>query len=197
MIINGESSALNVIVRSLESISSALVHLNSTIVSDEGSIITTTGIVRIERLKFNFDQSFSYSGGSLIHETNGQLSLSFVDFSSVGESNSILSVSLNSSLLSVENGIVHVDNCSITMLSFKKSLFLFCGDEISLINVKLEQVELTRNVVEIGQCGNAVLNGIDADGVKLSEGCIISIDSSTSGSVSVGSSSFKNCSRNS
>ncbi|KAH7819175.1 uncharacterized protein MONOS_3231 [Monocercomonoides exilis] len=197
MIINGESSALNVIVRSLESISSALVHLNSTIVSDEGSIITTTGIVRIERLKFNFDQSLSSSGNSIILEANGQLSLSFVDFSSTFASENIEAVVIDSSLLSIENGIVHVDNCSITMLSFKKSLFLFCGDEISLINVKLEHVESTRNVVEIGQCGNAVLNGIDADGVKLSEGCIISIDSSTSGSVSVGSSSFKNCSRNS
>ncbi|KAH7824028.1 uncharacterized protein MONOS_9274 [Monocercomonoides exilis] len=46
--------------------------------------------------------------------------------------------------------------------------------------MKLEQIESTRYVVEIGQCGSVVPNGIDADGVKLSEGCIISIDSSTS-----------------
>ncbi|KAH7826100.1 uncharacterized protein MONOS_15751 [Monocercomonoides exilis] len=197
-IINGECDVHDVIIRSLESPSTALVHLNSTININEGSLLTTSENVRIERLKFNFDQSFSYSGSSVIHESSGQLSLLFVDFSSVGGSNNNQpSVVLNSTLLSVVKGILHVDNCSVSMLSFKKSAFLLNGDEINITNFKLEQIESTRNVVEIGQCGSVVLNGIDADGVKLSEGCIISIGSSASGSVSVGSSSFKNCSRNS
>ncbi|KAH7826042.1 uncharacterized protein MONOS_4171 [Monocercomonoides exilis] len=197
-IINGECDVHDVIIRSLESPSTALVHLNSTITGKEGSLLTTSEKVRFERLKFNFDQSFSYSGSSIIHESGGQLSLSFVDFSSVGESNNNQPVVfLNSTLLSVAKGILHVDNCSISKLSFKKYSFLLNGDEVSFTNFKLEKVESTRNVVEIGQCGSVVLNGIDADGVKLSEGCIILIVSSTSGSVSVGSSSFKNCSRNS
>ncbi|KAH7826074.1 uncharacterized protein MONOS_11101 [Monocercomonoides exilis] len=197
-IINGECDVHDVIIRSLESPSTALVHLNPTISGNEGGLITTSEKVRIESVKFNFDQSFSYSGSSLIHEASGQLSLSFVDFSSVGGSNNNqLVVVLNSTLLSIAKGILHVDNCSISMLSFKKPFFQFCGEEISMTNMKLEQIESTRNVVEIGQCGSVVLNDIDADGVKLSEGCIISIGSSTSGSVSIGSSSFKNCSRNS
>eukprot|EP00770_Monocercomonoides_exilis_P009871 MONOS_9824.1-p1 / transcript=MONOS_9824.1 / gene=MONOS_9824 / organism=Monocercomonoides_exilis_PA203 / gene_product=unspecified product / transcript_product=unspecified product / location=Mono_scaffold00420:23750-27103(+) / protein_length=1117 / sequence_SO=supercontig / SO=protein_coding / is_pseudo=false len=197
-IVNGECDVHDVIIRSLESPSTALVHLNSTININDGSLISTSENVRIERLKFNFDQSFSYSGSSIIHEASGQLSLSFVDFSSAGESNiNQPSVALNSTLLSIAKGIVHVDNCSVSMLSFKKPFFQFCGEEISLTNMKLEQIESTRNVVEIGQCGSVVLNGIDADEVKLSEGCIISVGSSASGSVSVGSSSFKNCSRNS
>ncbi|KAH7826070.1 uncharacterized protein MONOS_9514 [Monocercomonoides exilis] len=193
-IINGECDVHDVIIRSLESPSTALVHLNSTISGNEGSLLTTSEKVRIESVKFNFDQSFSYSGSSIIHEASGQLSLLFVDFSSVGESNnSQPSVVLNSTLLSIAKGIMHVDNCSISMISFKKPFFQFCGEEISMTNMKLEQIESTRNVVEIGQCGSVVMNGIDADGVKLSEGCILSIGSSASGSVSVGSSSFKNC----
>ncbi|KAH7814994.1 uncharacterized protein MONOS_12599 [Monocercomonoides exilis] len=196
-IINGECSVQNVSIHSLESPSAAFVYLNSTIDGDVGNIITTTGIVRIERLKYNFDQSFSYSGGSLIHETKGQLSLSFVDFSSTFASENIEAVILNSTLLSIEYGIVHVDNCTITFLSFKKSTFLFCGDEISLMNVKLEQIETTTDVFEIGQCESVVLNGVCADGVKISEGCVITINDSSSSSISIGSSSFNNCSRNS
>ncbi|KAH7825976.1 uncharacterized protein MONOS_4548 [Monocercomonoides exilis] len=197
-IINGECDVHDVIIRSLESPSTALVHLNSTISGYKGSLLTTSEKVRIESVKFNFGRLFSYSGSSIIHEASGQLSLSFVDFSSVGGSNNNqLVVVLNSTLLSIAKGIVHVDNCSVSLLSFKKPSFLLNGDEVSFTNMKLEQIESTRNVVEIGQCGSVVLNGIDANGVKLSEGCIISIGSSTSGSVSVGSSSFKNCSRNS
>ncbi|KAH7826132.1 uncharacterized protein MONOS_5524 [Monocercomonoides exilis] len=196
-IINGECDVHDVTIRSLESPSTALVHLNSTISGGKGSLLETSEKVRIESVKFNFDQLFSYSGSSIIHESSGQLSLLFVDFSSIVDVTNIDSVVLNSTLLIVAKGILHVDNCSISMLSFKKPSFLFCGDEISLTNMKLEQIESTRNVVEIGNCGSIVLNGIDADGVKLSEGCIISIGSSALGSVSIGSSSFKNCSRNS
>ncbi|KAH7827858.1 putative Protein tyrosine and serine/threonine kinase [Monocercomonoides exilis] len=186
----------DVSIRSLQSPSSAFVCLNSTITNEE-SIFTTSERVRIENVKFNFYQLFSYSGSSVIHEANGQLSLSFVDFSSVGQSESIESVVLNSTLLNIENGILHVDNCSISMLSFKKPSFLFNGDEVSITNMKLEQIKSTSNVFEIGDCGSVVLNGVSADGVKLSDGCIIAIGSSSSGTISVGSSSFDNCSRNS
>ncbi|KAH7825299.1 uncharacterized protein MONOS_613 [Monocercomonoides exilis] len=195
-IMNGECEAKDAIFHSLQSQSAALVHLNSTI-TNEGSVITTSENVRIERLKFNFGQLFSYSGSSIIHESSGQLSLSFVDFSSVGLSSNNQPVVLNSTLLRIKNGILHVDNCSITMLSFKKPSFLLNGDEINITNMKLEQIESTANVFEIGNCGNVAFNGESVDGVKLSEGCVISIGSSASGSVSVGSSSFKNCSRNS
>ncbi|KAH7826060.1 uncharacterized protein MONOS_4187 [Monocercomonoides exilis] len=197
-IINGECDVHDVIIRSLESPSTALVHLNSTISGYKGSLLETSEKVRIESVQFNFDQSFSYSGSSVIHEASGQLSLLFVDFSSVGESNiNQPAVVLDSTLLSIAKGILHIDNCSISLLSFKKPFFQFCGDEISMTNMKLEQIESTRNLFEFCNCGSVVLNGIDADGVKLSEGCILSIGSSASGSVSVGSSSFKNCSRNS
>ncbi|KAH7820337.1 uncharacterized protein MONOS_2244 [Monocercomonoides exilis] len=196
-IINGESNALNVIIRSLEFPSSALVHMNSTIAGKNGSLLKTSEKVRIESVKFNFDQSFSYSGNSLIHEFSGQLSLLFVDFSSVGESNNNQPLDLNSTLLSVSKGILHVDNCSISMLSLKKPYFLLNGDEVSITNMKLEKIELTTDVFEIGQYGSAVLNGVSADGVKLSEGCVIAINDSSSSSISIGSSSFNNCSRNS
>ncbi|KAH7823139.1 uncharacterized protein MONOS_16174 [Monocercomonoides exilis] len=196
-VINRECDARDVIIRSLKSPSVALVYLNSTIGDDEGSLIRTSGNVRIERLKFNIGKVFSYSGSSIIHEANGQLSLSFVDFSSIEESNGIETIVLNSTLLSIESGILHVDNCSVSLLSFKKPSFLLSGDEISLTNVKLEQIESMANVFELGQCGGVVFNGACADGVKLSEGCIIGISSSTSGTISIGSTSFKNCSRNS
>ncbi|KAH7828495.1 uncharacterized protein MONOS_13200 [Monocercomonoides exilis] len=195
-IIVGKCEAKDVIIRSLQSHSAALVYLNSAI-TNEGNLIATSENVRIERLKFNFVQSFLYSGNSIIHGMNGQLSLSFVGFSSIGESENIEAVVLNSTLLNIENGILHVDNCSVSMLSFKKSLFLFCGDEISLMNVRLKQIESATNVFEIGNCGRIALNGVSADGVNLSEGCIIAIHGSTSGIVSIGISSFNNCSRNS
>ncbi|KAH7832625.1 uncharacterized protein MONOS_13806 [Monocercomonoides exilis] len=190
----GKCDVLDVTIRSLQSPSAALVYLNSTI-TNEGSLITTSENVRVERLKFNFGQLFSYSGSSIIHEASGQLSLSFVDFSSAGQSESIESVVLNSTLLSIENGILHVDNCSISMLSFEKPSFLLNGDEINITNVKLEQIESTTNVFEIGQCGSVVFNGVSSDGVKLSEGCIIVINDLSSGTVSIGISSFNNCSR--
>ncbi|KAH7814978.1 uncharacterized protein MONOS_11136 [Monocercomonoides exilis] len=196
-IINGECSVQNVSIHSLETPSAAFVYLNSTIDGDVGNIITTTEIVRIERLKFNFDQSFSYSGSSLIHEAKGQLSLSFVDFSSTFASENIEAVILNSTLLSIEYGIVHVDNCLVSFLSFKKPSLLFNGDEINITNVKLEQIEATTNVFEIGQCKEVVLNRIDTNGVNLSEGCIIVINDLPSGTVSIGISSFNNCSRHS
>ncbi|KAH7822227.1 uncharacterized protein MONOS_11673 [Monocercomonoides exilis] len=196
-IINGECSVHDVIIRSLESPSTAFVHLNSTININEGNLITTSEKVRIESVKFNIGHSFSYSGSSLIHEAKGQLSLSFVDFSSTFASENIEAVVINSSLLSVENGTVHVDNCSVSFLSFKKPSFLFSGKEISLMNVKLEQIEATTNVFEIGQCKEVVLNRIDTNGVNLSEGCIIVINDLPSGTVSIGISSFNNCSRHS
>ncbi|KAH7815662.1 uncharacterized protein MONOS_8235 [Monocercomonoides exilis] len=193
----GKCSIHDVVVHPLESPPAALVHLNSTISGDAGGVITTSGKVRIESVKLDFGQSFSFSGSSVVHETSGQLSLSFVDFSSVGESNSIQPVVLNSSLLSIESGILHVDNCSVSLLSFKKPSFLLSGDEISLTNVKLEEIESTADVFEIGSCGIMSINGVSADGVKLSDGCILAIGSSSSGTISVGSSSFDNCSRNS
>ncbi|KAH7815454.1 uncharacterized protein MONOS_5690 [Monocercomonoides exilis] len=193
----GKCSIHDVVVHPLESPPAALVHLSFAIVNDAGYVITTSGKVRIESVKLDFGQSFSFSGSSVVHETSGQLSLSFVDFSSVGESNSIQPVVLNSSLLSIESGIVHVDNCSVSLLSFKKPSFLLSGDEISLTNVKLDEIESTADVFEIGSCGIMSINGVSADGVKLSDGCILAIGSSSSGTISVGSSSFDNCSRNS
>ncbi|KAH7826968.1 uncharacterized protein MONOS_3557fu3558 [Monocercomonoides exilis] len=195
-IINGECEAKDVIIRSLQSPTAALVHLNSTI-TGEGSLITTSENVRIEKLKFNFGKSFCYSGSSIINEASGQLSLSIVDFSSIVESNSIPSVALNSTLLSIGNGILHVDNCSVSLLSFKKSAFLLNGDEINITNFRLEQIESTSNVFEIGQCKEVAFNWVVADEVKLSEGCIIAIHGSNSGTISIGISSFNNCSRNS
>ncbi|KAH7831695.1 uncharacterized protein MONOS_7915 [Monocercomonoides exilis] len=56
-IINGECCVQNVSIHSLESTSAALVYLNSTIVGDVGSLITTAGRIRIERAKFTFGQS--------------------------------------------------------------------------------------------------------------------------------------------
>ncbi|KAH7816142.1 uncharacterized protein MONOS_3116 [Monocercomonoides exilis] len=195
---NGECEAKDVIIHSLQSQSAASVHLNSTININEGNLITTSENVRFERLKFNFGQSFSYSGSSVIHEASGQLSLSFVDFSSDGgSSNNQPVVFLNSTLLSIGNGILHVDNCSISMLSFKKPSFMLCGDEISLTNVKMDNFEAMGNVFVIDGCKKVVFNGIDADGVKLSDGCIFSINDSTSGTISIGGSIFNNCSRNS
>ncbi|KAH7819404.1 uncharacterized protein MONOS_11474 [Monocercomonoides exilis] len=196
-IINGERDVHDVIIRSLESPSTALVHLNSTIVGDEGNLITTSEKVRIESVEFSFGKSFSYSGSSIIHEANGQLSVSFVDFSLVGQSDNIESIILNSTLLNIENGILHVDNCSIFMLSFKKPSFLLNGDEINITNVKLEQIESAANIFEICSCESVVLNGASADGVKLSEGCIIEINDSSSSSISIGICSFSNCTRNS
>ncbi|KAH7828481.1 uncharacterized protein MONOS_14269 [Monocercomonoides exilis] len=187
----------DVIIRSLQSPLAALVYLNSTIVGNEGNLITISEKVRIERLKFNFVQLFLYSGNSIIHETNGQLSLSFVDFSSIGHSENIEAAIPNSTLLSIENGILHIDNCSVSLLSFKKSLFLLNGDKISLMNVRLEKVEAISNVFEIGNCGKIALNGVSADGVKPSDGCIIVINDSISETVSIGICSFNNCSRNS
>ncbi|KAH7816479.1 uncharacterized protein MONOS_9790 [Monocercomonoides exilis] len=195
-IINGESSALNVIIRSLQSPSAALVHLNSTIAGDSGNLFTISEKVRIESVKFNIGQLFSYSGSSIIHEENGQLSLSSVYFSSILESENIESV-LNSTLLSIENGILHIDNCSISMLSFKKPSFLLNGDGVSITNVKLENIDSITNIFEIGSCGNVAFNGIDANGMKLSDCCIISINCSASGTITLVDSSFNNCSRNS
>eukprot|EP00770_Monocercomonoides_exilis_P002724 MONOS_2708.1-p1 / transcript=MONOS_2708.1 / gene=MONOS_2708 / organism=Monocercomonoides_exilis_PA203 / gene_product=unspecified product / transcript_product=unspecified product / location=Mono_scaffold00057:54824-62248(-) / protein_length=2474 / sequence_SO=supercontig / SO=protein_coding / is_pseudo=false len=196
-VMNGECEAKDMNIHSLQFPSTAFVHLNSTININEGNLITTSENVRIERLKFNFGQLFSYSGISIIHEANGHLSLSFVDFSSIGQSENIGAVVLNSTLLSIESGILHVDNCSISMLSFKKPSFLLNGDEVSITNMKLEQIESTTVVFEIGQCGSVVFNGVSADGVKLSEGCIIHTSDSSSNSISIGISSFNNCSRNS
>ncbi|KAH7815653.1 uncharacterized protein MONOS_9923 [Monocercomonoides exilis] len=195
----GKCDVLDVTIRSLQSPSAALVHLNSTIDDDDddGNLITASENVRIERLKFIFGQSFSYSGNSIIHEASGQLSLSSVDFSSAGESIGIQFVILNSTLLNIESGILHADNCTISMLSFKKPSFLLNGDDINITNFRLKQIESTRNVVEIWQCGSVVLNGIDADGVKLSENCVVVIKGSSSNSISIGISSFNNCSRNS
>ncbi|KAH7821031.1 uncharacterized protein MONOS_11273 [Monocercomonoides exilis] len=195
-VVVGKCDVHDVIIRSLHSPSAALVHLNSAI-TNEGSLITTSEKVRIEGLKFNFGQLFSYSGNSIIHEANGQLSLSSVDFSSVGQSDNIESIILNSTLLNIENGILHVDNCSISMLSFNKPSFLLSGDVINITTFKLEQIESTTDVFEIGDCGSVVFNGVSADEVKLSEGCIIEIRDLTSGTVSIGISSFNNCSRNS
>eukprot|EP00770_Monocercomonoides_exilis_P008283 MONOS_8242.1-p1 / transcript=MONOS_8242.1 / gene=MONOS_8242 / organism=Monocercomonoides_exilis_PA203 / gene_product=unspecified product / transcript_product=unspecified product / location=Mono_scaffold00306:2303-8923(-) / protein_length=2207 / sequence_SO=supercontig / SO=protein_coding / is_pseudo=false len=196
-VIVGECEAMDLIIRSLQSSSATLVHLNSTININEGNLITTSETVRIEKLKFDFGQSFSYSGSSIIHEASGQLSLSSVDFSSIVESKGIQNIVLNSTLLSIKNGILHIDNCSVSLLSFKKPSFLFSGKEISLTNMKLENIESTANVFEIADFKEVVFNGISADGVSLSEGCVFSINEKTSGSVSVGSSSFNNCSRNS
>ncbi|KAH7829058.1 uncharacterized protein MONOS_12293 [Monocercomonoides exilis] len=196
-IINGECEAKDVSIHSLGSLFAAFVYVNSTININEGNLITTSEKVRIERLKFNFWHSFSYSGSSIIQEVSGQLSLSFVDFSSIGGSNSIQTVALDSSLLSIKSGILNVDNCSITVLSFNKPSFVLRGDQISLTNVKLEHIEATTNVFEIGNCGSVTLNGMAVDEVKLMEGCIVSISDSTSGTVSITISSFKNCSRNS
>ncbi|KAH7828832.1 uncharacterized protein MONOS_6163 [Monocercomonoides exilis] len=195
-IINGECDVHDLTIRSLQSPSAALVHLNPTIAGKEGSLFTTTENIRIERLKFNFAQSFSYSGSSIIHETCGQLSLSSIDFSSILESD-IESVVLNSTLLNIENGILHVDNCSISMLSFKKPSFLLNGDEINFTNVKLKQIESTTDVFEIDNCGSVAFNGVYADEVKLSDGCVIVINDSISETVSIGICSFNNCSRNS
>ncbi|KAH7817376.1 uncharacterized protein MONOS_12388 [Monocercomonoides exilis] len=128
-IINGECSSLNVTIRSLQSPSAALVRLNSTITYDSGNLITTSENVRIESVKFSFVQSFSYSGDSLILGENGQPSLPFVEFSSVSQSEIIEYVVLNLTLLNIENGILHVDNCSISMLSFQKPSFLLNGDD--------------------------------------------------------------------
>ncbi|KAH7816550.1 uncharacterized protein MONOS_4902 [Monocercomonoides exilis] len=196
-VIVGESSALNVTIRSLRSPSAALVHLNSTITGDSGNLITTSEKVRIESVKFNFGQLFSYSGSSIIHETSGQLSLSSVYFSPVGESENIESVVLNSILLNIENGIFHIDNCTISMLLFKKSSFLLNGDEINITNVKLENIDSITDIFVIRKCGSVVFNGVSADGVKLSEGCITSINEKTSGTITLVDSSFNNCSRNS
>ncbi|KAH7826916.1 uncharacterized protein MONOS_13687 [Monocercomonoides exilis] len=196
-VVVGECSAQNVSIHSLESPSTALVHLNSTIANSEGNLITTLEKVRIENVKFSFGKSFYYSGSSIIHEANGQLSLSFVDFSSVVESNSIPSVALYSTLLSIANGILHVDNCSVSLLSFKKPSFLLNGDEINITNFKLEQIESTSNVFEIGQCKEIAFNWVVADEAELSEGCIIAVHGSNSGTISTGISSFNNCSRNS
>ncbi|KAH7819528.1 uncharacterized protein MONOS_7597 [Monocercomonoides exilis] len=195
-VIVGECEAKDVIIRSLQSPSAALVHLNSTITNEE-SVITTSENVRIERLKFGFGQLFSYSGNSIIHEASGQLSLSFVDFSSIGESENIESIVLNSTLLSIANGILHVDNCSVSLLSFKKPSLLCNGDEINIANFKLEQIQSISNVFEIGQCKEVAFNWVVADEVKLSEGCIIAIHGSNSGTISIGISSFNHCSRNS
>ncbi|KAH7826577.1 putative Protein tyrosine and serine/threonine kinase [Monocercomonoides exilis] len=196
-VIVGEFSVQNVIIYSLQSMSASLIHLNW-IVAGRENLITTSENVRIERLKFNFGQLFSYSGSSIIHKASGQLSLLFVDFSSAGlSSNNQPVVFLNSTLLSIENGILHVDNCSVSLLSFKKPSFLLCGDEISLKNVKMNNFEAMGNVFVIDGCKKVVFNGIDADGVKLSDGCIFSINDSTSGTISVGGSTFNNCSRNS
>ncbi|KAH7818417.1 uncharacterized protein MONOS_8788 [Monocercomonoides exilis] len=137
----GKCDARDVIIRSLQSPSAALVHLNSTINFNEGSLIRISGNVWIERLKFNFCQLFTYSGSSIIHEANGQISLSFKDFSSIGGINGIETVVLNSTLLNIENGILHVDNCSVSFISFKKPSFLLSGKEISLTNMKLEHIE--------------------------------------------------------
>ncbi|KAH7827323.1 uncharacterized protein MONOS_15705 [Monocercomonoides exilis] len=186
----------DVIVRSLESPSAALIYLNSTI-TNEGSLITTTGRIRIESVKFTFDQSFSYSGNSVILESSGELSLSFVDFSSVVEPESVEAVVLNSSLLSIENGILHVDNCSISFLSFNKPSFLLSGDHISLVNVKLEQFEASKNVFELGECKNVMFDRVSVDGANLSEGCILSINDITSETISLVSASFNNCTSNS
>ncbi|KAH7823375.1 uncharacterized protein MONOS_10772 [Monocercomonoides exilis] len=180
-VIVGECEAMDLIIRSLQSSSAALVHLNSTININEGNLITTSETVRIEKLKFDFGQSFSYSGSSIIHEASGQLSLSSIDFSSAGESKGIQFVILNSTLLNIENGILHVDNCSVLFLSFKKPSFLFSGKEISLTNVKLEHMESTINVFDITDCKEVVFNGVSADGVSLSEGCVFSMNEKTSG----------------
>ncbi|KAH7832034.1 uncharacterized protein MONOS_411 [Monocercomonoides exilis] len=196
-IINKECEAKDVTIRSLQSPSAALVLLNSTTTSDEGNLITTSEKVRIERLNFNFGQLFSYSGSSIIHQASGELSLSFVDFSSVVESENIEYVTLNSTLLSIANGILHVDNCSVSMLSLKNPSFLFNGEETYITNMKLEHIESIANVFELGQCGSVAFNGVCADGVKLSEGCFIVIQGSVSATISLGISSFNNCSKNS
>ncbi|KAH7815164.1 uncharacterized protein MONOS_12210 [Monocercomonoides exilis] len=58
----GKCDVLDVTIRSLQSPSAALVHLNPTININAGSLISISDTVRIEKLKFDFGQSFSYSG---------------------------------------------------------------------------------------------------------------------------------------
>ncbi|KAH7815767.1 uncharacterized protein MONOS_3749 [Monocercomonoides exilis] len=81
-IINGECCVQNVSIHSLESTSAALVYLNSTIVGDVGSLITTAGRIRIERAKFTFGQSYAHSSCAAVNGTNGEHSFSFENFAS-------------------------------------------------------------------------------------------------------------------
>ncbi|KAH7825079.1 uncharacterized protein MONOS_8976 [Monocercomonoides exilis] len=81
-------------------------------------------------------------------------------------------VYLNSTI-SKDEGIFITTSQKVQIES--KPSFFLKGDEIYITNVKLKQIKSTTDIFEIGKCGSVVLNGIDADGVKLSEGCIIAI----------------------
>ncbi|KAH7825773.1 uncharacterized protein MONOS_14320 [Monocercomonoides exilis] len=190
-------NVLNVTIRSLESPSPAQVFLNSTIPCGS-SIITTSEKVRIESLSFSVGSSFSFSGGSLISETNGQLYLSSVLFASEVPSNSIHPIAFNSALLSVESGLLLIDNCTVLEISFEQPVFRLTGSsKVSLAKVDVKQVELSSNLFEVGECVSVVIDDAAVDGVKSRNGSVISICEDMSGVVSFGSSSIRNFSRDS
>ncbi|KAH7814717.1 uncharacterized protein MONOS_18457 [Monocercomonoides exilis] len=132
-------NALNETIRSLESPLPEQVFLNSTI-PHGSSIIATSEKVRIESLSFSVGSSFSFSGGALVSETNGQLYLSSVLFASEVPSNSIHPIAFNSALLSVESGRLSIDNCTVSEISFEQPVFRLTGSsKVSLAKVNMKQ----------------------------------------------------------
>ncbi|KAH7815836.1 uncharacterized protein MONOS_10256 [Monocercomonoides exilis] len=166
---------LNVTIHSLESPSPAHVFLNSAI-PHSSSIIATSEKVRIESLSFSVGSSFSFSGGALISETNGQLYLSSVLFASGMLSNSIHHMALNSSLLRVASGLLFIDNCTVSEISFEQPLFLLIrSNNVSLASLNRKHIELSSNLFEVGECKSVVIDDVVVDGVKSRNGSVNSI----------------------
>ncbi|KAH7822801.1 uncharacterized protein MONOS_7096 [Monocercomonoides exilis] len=198
-------SATSVSIRSLESPSSALVHLDTPI-QHCPAILATSANVRIECLDFLFSQSFSHTGSAVVCHTDGHLSLSFVQFASSSASSATSTttsptaspaahpVLLNSSLLAIEGGHLTVDNCSVLHLAFALPPFLLsAADHVALANINLQHLQLSASAFEFRQCQSASAHSVAAEHLVFSQGSILCLPATATGDIAFSGSSFHNC----
>ncbi|KAH7822769.1 uncharacterized protein MONOS_3388 [Monocercomonoides exilis] len=196
-------SAASVSIRSLESPSSALVHLDTPI-QHCPAILATSANVRIECLDFLFSQSFSHTGSAVVCHTDGHLLLSFVQFASSAASSATSPttspaahpVLLNSSLLAIEGGHLTVDNCSVLHLAFALPPFLLsAADRVALANISLQHLQLSASAFEFRQCQSASAHSVAAEHLVFSQGSILCLPATatSTGDIAFSGSSFRNC----
>ncbi|KAH7822783.1 uncharacterized protein MONOS_17641 [Monocercomonoides exilis] len=190
-------SATSVSIRSLESPSSALVHLDTPI-QHCPAILATSANVRIECLDFLFSPLFSHTGSAVVCHTDGHLSLSFVQFASSATSSATSPaahpVLLNSSLLAIEGGHLTVDNCSVLHLAFALPPFLLStANRVALANISLQHLQLSASAFEFRQCQSASAHSVAAEHLVFSQGSILCLPATATGDIAFSGSSFRNC----
>ncbi|KAH7822715.1 uncharacterized protein MONOS_15386 [Monocercomonoides exilis] len=194
-------SAASMSIRSLESPSSALVHLDTPI-QHCPAILATSANVRIECLDFLFSQSFSHTGSAVVCHTDGHLSLSFVQFASSATSSATSPttspaahpVLLNTSLLAIEGGHLTVDNCSVLHLAFALPPFLLsAADHVALANINLQHLQLSASAFEFRQCQSTSAHSMAAEHLVFSQGSTLCLPATATGDIAFSGSSFRNC----